>query len=317
MPIEFRCDRCEKKLRAPEGAIGKEAKCPSCGALITVPGADVEEDRIELAEDFPIRSDGDDESDTDDGRAEDDQFRPIAPRTRPIWAGRRISEDSSFWGLLLGSFLYPFAGNGPWIIGVGALFFAVAWALSYFMSLLGAIIGSLLLAYQVSAMMGVLSLSGAGYSEMPDWPSVTNLYDDVVRPCAIFFLPMLIYIGPTIILDAVGVEEWICWTVFGVGLLLMPMALLGITLSESAAALSPHIVIPAIMRIPLQYISACALLWATLPLGGVLSAYVESVPFLGGVLGIAVGLYLFAVQMRILGILYYANREKLRWFELE
>ena len=38
MPIEFRCSQCNQLLRVPEDAAGKNARCPKCQALMTVPG---------------------------------------------------------------------------------------------------------------------------------------------------------------------------------------------------------------------------------------------------------------------------------------
>lgn len=37
MPIEFRCPQCQKLLRVGDDAAGKQAKCPSCAALVSVP----------------------------------------------------------------------------------------------------------------------------------------------------------------------------------------------------------------------------------------------------------------------------------------
>jgi len=37
MPIEFRCDQCNTLLRTPDDTAGKQAKCPSCGAILPVP----------------------------------------------------------------------------------------------------------------------------------------------------------------------------------------------------------------------------------------------------------------------------------------
>lgn len=39
MAIEFRCTQCNKLLRTGEGTAGKQAKCPECGAILTVPAA--------------------------------------------------------------------------------------------------------------------------------------------------------------------------------------------------------------------------------------------------------------------------------------
>ena len=37
MPIEFRCPRCDKLLRTPDGTAGKQTRCPECGAIVPVP----------------------------------------------------------------------------------------------------------------------------------------------------------------------------------------------------------------------------------------------------------------------------------------
>lgn len=39
MAIEFRCPQCQKLLRVGDDAAGKQAKCPGCGAQVTVPSA--------------------------------------------------------------------------------------------------------------------------------------------------------------------------------------------------------------------------------------------------------------------------------------
>ncbi len=42
MTIEFRCSNCNKLLRTPDGTSGKQAKCPQCGAISTIPAASTE-----------------------------------------------------------------------------------------------------------------------------------------------------------------------------------------------------------------------------------------------------------------------------------
>ena len=41
MAIEFRCTQCNKLLRTGEGTAGKQAKCPECGTILTVPEAGI------------------------------------------------------------------------------------------------------------------------------------------------------------------------------------------------------------------------------------------------------------------------------------
>jgi Domain of unknown function (DUF4190) len=47
MPIEVACGKCGAKLRAPDNAAGRTAKCPKCGSPITVPSPVVEAELIE------------------------------------------------------------------------------------------------------------------------------------------------------------------------------------------------------------------------------------------------------------------------------
>ena len=39
MPIEFRCTQCNRLLRTPDETAGKQAQCPECGAITTIPPA--------------------------------------------------------------------------------------------------------------------------------------------------------------------------------------------------------------------------------------------------------------------------------------
>ncbi len=39
MPIEFRCTNCSKLLRTGDGTAGKQARCPECGTVMTIPAA--------------------------------------------------------------------------------------------------------------------------------------------------------------------------------------------------------------------------------------------------------------------------------------
>ncbi len=40
MPIEFRCTQCDKLLRTGDDTAGKQAKCPECGSVMSVPMPD-------------------------------------------------------------------------------------------------------------------------------------------------------------------------------------------------------------------------------------------------------------------------------------
>jgi len=98
------------------------------------------------------------------------------------------------------------------------------------------------------------------------------------------------------------------------GLLYLPMGLTAVALFNTAAALNPVVVVGSIFRIPLQYLAACAALLVALVARVVFSAGFVPVPILGAVVEGLVAFYLLTVEMRVLGLLYHANRGKLDWF---
>ena len=101
------------------------------------------------------------------------------------------------------------------------------------------------------------------------------------------------------------------------GCVCFPMAFLAVSMFDSVAAVNPLLVIPSILRIPLQYLLTVLLLGGVLALRWAGEAFLENllpIPILAGiVLGFA-GLYLLTVEMRILGLLYLANKDRLGWF---
>jgi hypothetical protein len=50
MPISVFCPKCGKKLKAPDTAAGKKAKCPQCQTVLTLPAAGTVQDEVLDAE---------------------------------------------------------------------------------------------------------------------------------------------------------------------------------------------------------------------------------------------------------------------------
>ena len=97
-----------------------------------------------------------------------------------------------------------------------------------------------------------------------------------------------------------------------------PMAVLAVAMSDSVLAVNPLVVVPAILKVPLEYLvvlmvagtAVAARLAGTLVLPAILPVMV--VP---GLIGTFLALYLATVLMRLLGLMYCANRDKLGWFK--
>jgi ABC-type sulfate transport system permease subunit len=96
-----------------------------------------------------------------------------------------------------------------------------------------------------------------------------------------------------------------------------PMAFLAVSMFDSVAALNPLLIFPSILRIPLQYVVTVLLLAGVLALRWKGEAFLERLlplPFLVRIVYGFAGLYLLTVEMRILGLLYLANKDRLGWF---
>ena len=72
--IRFFCEQCNSKVKAPAGAAGRRVKCPSCAAVLTVPGGVTTQ-----VDDEPLGSDVGEEGLFDDLLAAEQTAQPAAP----------------------------------------------------------------------------------------------------------------------------------------------------------------------------------------------------------------------------------------------
>ena len=113
------------------------------------------------------------------------------------------------------------------------------------------------------------------------------------------------------------------------GCLYFPMAFLAVAMKDSVLAANPLVVVPAILRMPGEYLVTALLLvgvFGLRQLGNVISSVAGGVSFttkdmntlfiaIGARASIAlVNVYLLTVTMRILGLLYNHKKEKFGWF---
>jgi uncharacterized membrane protein len=113
------------------------------------------------------------------------------------------------------------------------------------------------------------------------------------------------------------------------GSLYFPMAFLAVAMQDSVAAANPLVVIPAILKVPLEYFVTAILVTGVFALrfaGDAATAVMSSVSMTTrsmSTLFIAFGvralwafasIYLLVVCMRILGLLYVTKKDKIGWF---
>jgi hypothetical protein len=231
--------------------------------------------------------------------------------------------DHSFFGRLLDAFAYPVRGRGFIMMAAGAVFFFFfGLGLQVSFNVFFMILFVLFWGYLAACLFNMIQSTANGEDDIPDWPSLGDIYNDMARP---FFL-----VSSTLLAMALPAAIYAFWIAAGpiwpdpvfwgliiAGLFMFPMALLAVVLFNTPMAVSPHVILPAIFRTFGHYLIAFLMLAILSAVGIVVYAYLEQIiPVIGWLFGWPLFLYLLAVEMRILGLLYHANRRKLGWFEV-
>jgi hypothetical protein len=232
---------------------------------------------------------------------------PITPPALP----------QGFFQRLPGAFLYPLSKNGLILLIAGTVVFALVEFLSGFFFILSIISTGYLFAY----MQRIISVSAQGEAELPDYPEFSEWWSDIVSPFLLLAWTCLCCFAPAVLLWKWGdaqdpLVQAGALALLGAGGLYFPMALLAVAVTDNFLALNPLVVVPSIARIFVHYLAACVILGALLGLRLAGTALFEAVqvPVVSSVVLGFLSLYLLAVEMRILGLLYCVNRERLGWF---
>lgn len=228
----------------------------------------------------------------------------------------------SFYAELPRSFLY---GLSPKALGMNAMATAMLYLLSlvplpfFLVWIVGLFVGGYLCAY----MLSLIRASAKGDDEVPNWPEFTDPWEDIVKPFLLVlvvsllpFLPVLIYRFSTwdFPWGLFHEPDAVCHALQIAGILYLPMAKLAIAQFGSFVAMNPLFIFGAIVRVPLEYF--CVYLMYVGVYGVRVSLYSLTAQLgpVGAILALLFPLYFLMVDCRVLGVLYAANSEKLRWF---
>ncbi len=231
-------------------------------------------------------------------------------------------KQKSFYKNIPGAFRYPFKRNGLILLASGTIFFGLLnFAYSFlggFVSLIGIGIGIFITGYLFSFMQDIISSSAMGEEEMTSWPDYLNFYDSGLQPWLELAGTLVVTLGPGFACARFAPDEyeWCSITLLILGCLYLPMGLLAITMYGSLVALNPLTVIISIFRVPREYLVLCLLLGllfcVSFSLKIVFARYVE-IAIIPSIVEQFLSLYFLTVEMRLLGLLYYAKRDRLGW----
>jgi hypothetical protein len=259
---------------------------------------------------------------------------PVAPVEAPVGqtAAQAIAalaptleDEPGFYEQIPSAFVYPFRGNGIWMLGIGTVVFSGMEVLSNLTrTILGFMVSVGITGYLFAYMQRIISHSAQGDEEMPDFPDFSDWWSDIVRPFLIFMAAILMSSVPTLIAAYyIGKDESfmpLIYPALALTALYFPMALLAVGITDSFVAVSPHVVVPSIVRVFVPYLLTFLLLAFLFGIRIAGGMGIEEIPsewlplriVVTFVMGF-VSLYLMAVEMRLLGLLFRSYRPQLGW----
>jgi hypothetical protein len=259
--------------------------------------------------------------------------RPCGAQCSPVGLSVHVeaAKVGSFFSMIPEAFAYPFK-NGGWLILVCATLFlglldflasaSKFGGLMLFMRTL--MLQVIFLGYLFAYMQSIIQNTARGDESEPSLPDITNFLEDILIPCGQFLATILFSFAPVLAV--------ITWYFNGgaelagtavlpsiiLGCLYFPMGFLAVAMFDTVTALNPMLVVPSIMKVSLQYLTACLLLGLVVLIrafGAKLLRLIIPVMFVPDIISSFVGIYFLTVQCRILGLLYLTNRQRLGWFK--
>jgi hypothetical protein len=251
--------------------------------------------------------------------------------------------EKGFFARVPGAFAYPVRGVGVLIVIVGIVLFAlVRWgqACVAFQTLrliaFGLILEIFAGGYLFTYLQSIIHATIAEERELPDLPGVVagSFTEDVLWPFFRLLGLMLFCFGP-----ALGLAGWFVVSheasaglaflaAAAFGCLYFPMAFLVVAVLDSFPAANPLVVVPSIVKVPLEYLvaifvlaAAFAFRWAGNSLIDKLFPEGSTIHSMGGLLAMLasiafvsfVTLYLLIVGIHLLGLIFVTKKEKLGW----
>ena len=236
-----------------------------------------------------------------------------------------VDQHANFFSSIPGAFAYPFKPKSLWFLVAGTVFFALVDFLGTYSIYLRVVY----IGYTFAYLQRLIHMASQGSDEAAGWPDISAFWDDIMIPFFQTIGLFLVCFGPAIGIgiwvgfdlgNTANVVSWKLWllgvSVLG-GAVYYPMALLAVAMFDGIVSANPLVVIPAMIRVPLEYLVVLAItgfIFVVQIAGKYLEDFIP-VPVLPDLLIAGIGLYFLTVQGRLLGLMYYAKRDNLGWFK--
>ena len=245
----------------------------------------------------------------------------------PLKVEINIQPGAGFMPSLPGAFLYPFRGTGILILIFSTILFSA-------LSFMSAGIFSLLMkmaaiGYLFSYMQNIIHATANEESQMPEMPGMDGLFIGFFRLAGTVLMSFGLPLG-LLVARFYGVEIPVAAIIVTtlLGCVYFPMAFLAVAMKDNVLSSNPLIVLPSIIRVPGQYAVAFvvfASIFGVQQIGNYVASGAGSVAFTTTSISVMfmafgvrmiwsfISVYLMTVNMRILGLLYVTQKDKLAW----
>jgi hypothetical protein len=259
--------------------------------------------------------------------------RGCAAECAPVRIQEEAPAEISFTAQISGAFKYPFKGDGVILMCAGTMLLLLvdgARSIAKFAPIYGFIAVIMLTVfgtgYLTAFLRRVITSTAQGEEEMPEWPEIQDYGSDVVAPFLQLIGTVVFCFAPAIgftiyaLVGSPGDSAWLGWATTAAmvfSCVYFPMAFTAVAMSDSIVAVNPMVVIPSIMKVLGQYLLTVVVLGVILLVRWLLYRLLGKllpIPLLPTVITSLIGLYLLVVEMRILGLLYRNNKDRLGWF---
>ena len=250
-------------------------------------------------------------------------FAPPPPQEAPPPAIQPIESISvpetltDWFEILLDALTYPPRKEGWFILLPGALLgiaLAIGSLFGMHFAIFPLIFGT---AYFAAYYLSVIESTISGRDQPPDWPAISSLSDDLMRPLLVFMVAAFVSFAPSLAYHlAVHQEDrshLVVQLLNWLGKIYFPMALLSHVMQSTFTSLLPHQVLPAMARSWFGYLIVTGLLVAMGLLSDAALELTSSLSWTGPLFGFLILLWFLLVHGRLMGLFYLKYQQKLGW----
>ena len=254
--------------------------------------------------------------------------RACAVECAPLEVQITAPSEVGFLASLPGAFIYPFRGTGILILIISTILFS---ALGFISGGIFALLAKMAaLGYLFSYMQNIIHATANEEAQMPELPGMDDLFGGFFRLAGTVLMSFGLAIG-LIVAKLFDVEIPVSAIIITalLGCIYFPMAFLAVAIKDNVLASNPLAVLPSLVRVPGPYLVTVILfagIFGVQQIGKLVSGAAGSVSFTTTSMTVMFGafaiqmvwsfisVYLLTVNMRILGLLYATQNEKLAWF---